>query len=182
MVGQKFSLSRPPRWYHKKTSVPHVVITVGKRSIMAEWSPEDNGRRERVWWMAPMVSVWISSGFRCAWCGSENSDALHLPKTLVVFLHTRWVPEATWNNLARRAQLMCGVYPVTRIVLEPYHWLNNFTPSHFSRTTVKMNFNQNPELKNMFSIHSHSVPCPVLHYLVGKYFHGEESDAYSLSR
>ncbi len=47
----------PPDDIIKKTSVPHVVITVGKRSIVVEWLPEDNGRRERVWWMAPMVSV-----------------------------------------------------------------------------------------------------------------------------
>ncbi len=30
---------------------------MGKRSIVSEWAPEDNGRRERAWWMAPMVSV-----------------------------------------------------------------------------------------------------------------------------
>jgi len=57
MVGYKLSLSRPPRRYHKKTSVPNVVIAVGKRSIVSEWAPEDNGRQERAWWTAPMVSV-----------------------------------------------------------------------------------------------------------------------------
>jgi hypothetical protein len=57
MIGQKFSLYGPPPCYHKKTSVPDVEITVGKRSIVSEWAPEDNGWRERAWWTAPMVSV-----------------------------------------------------------------------------------------------------------------------------
>ena len=30
---------------------------MGKRSIVSEWAPEDNGNRERAWWTAPMVSV-----------------------------------------------------------------------------------------------------------------------------
>jgi len=47
----------PPDDIIKKTSVLDVAITVGKRSIVSEWAPEDNGRRERAWWTAPMVSV-----------------------------------------------------------------------------------------------------------------------------
>ena len=47
----------PPDDIIKKTSVHDVGITAGKRSIVAEWALEDNGRRERVWWTAPMVSV-----------------------------------------------------------------------------------------------------------------------------
>ncbi len=30
---------------------------MGKRSIVSEWALEDNGRRERAWWTAPMVSM-----------------------------------------------------------------------------------------------------------------------------
>jgi hypothetical protein len=36
---------------------PHIGLAVGKGSIASEWAPEDNGRRERAWWTAPMVSV-----------------------------------------------------------------------------------------------------------------------------
>ena len=43
---------------------------MGKRSIVSEWAPEDNGRRERAWWTAPMVSI------LCCCFRSENSDAL----------------------------------------------------------------------------------------------------------
>ena len=30
---------------------------MGKRYIVSEWALEDNGRRERAWWTAPMVSM-----------------------------------------------------------------------------------------------------------------------------
>jgi hypothetical protein len=40
-----------------KKSIPDIRLSVGKRYIVSEWAPEDNGRREREWWTAPMVSV-----------------------------------------------------------------------------------------------------------------------------
>jgi hypothetical protein len=43
---RKFSLSAPPRWYHKQTSVPDVWLNVGKGSIASEWALEDGRRPE----------------------------------------------------------------------------------------------------------------------------------------
>ncbi len=57
MIGQKISLSALPRRYHLKASVPDIGLAVGKGSIASEWAPEHNGRRERAWRTAPMVSV-----------------------------------------------------------------------------------------------------------------------------
>jgi hypothetical protein len=57
MMDGNLVFPAPPDDIIKKTSVPDVGITVGKRSIVVEWALEDNGRRERAWWMAPMVSV-----------------------------------------------------------------------------------------------------------------------------
>ena len=115
--GQKFSLSGPPRWYHKKTSIPDVEITVGKRSIVSEWAPEDNGRWERAWWTAPMVSVlWkyrvvsdvhIFQSAMLLFPEQINSDALLYLKLWYSFYIRVKYQRLHENNLARRAQLMC---------------------------------------------------------------------------
>ena len=45
MVGQKLVFPGPPNDIIKKTSVPDVVIAVGKRTIVSEWAPDDGGQR-----------------------------------------------------------------------------------------------------------------------------------------
>jgi hypothetical protein len=99
----------PPRWYYKKTSVPDIGLAVGKGSIASEWAPEDNGRRERAWWTAPMVSVlWKYQKYRVVSdvhifrrCRSENSDALLYLKLWYSFYIRVEYRRLHENNLAR---------------------------------------------------------------------------------
>ena len=98
-----------------KKSVPDIRLSVGKRSIVSEWAPEDNGRRERAWWTAPMVSMcenieWFQMctffNRRCCCFWSENSDALLYLKLWYSFYIRVEYQRLHENNLARRRQLM----------------------------------------------------------------------------
>ncbi len=89
---------------------------MGKRSIVSEWALEDNGRRERAWWTAPMVSMcenieWFQMctffliGDVCCF-RSENSDALLYLKLWYSFYIRVEHQRLHENNLAQRRQLM----------------------------------------------------------------------------
>ncbi len=68
MVGYKLSLSRPPRRYHKKTSVPNVVIAVG--SILGR--ARDGG------------GMWGGERFAIVWGGERKTFRRPLKMTLAV--------------------------------------------------------------------------------------------------
>ena len=53
--GWKFSLTAPPRWYHKQTSVPNVGNTVGKGSNALKWAPEDWGLAPKAIWLLHII-------------------------------------------------------------------------------------------------------------------------------
>jgi hypothetical protein len=75
---------------------------------VSEWAPEDNGRRERAWWMGENIEWFVVSDvhiFRR--CRSENSDALLYLKLWYSFYIRVEYQRLHENNLARRAQLMC---------------------------------------------------------------------------
>ena len=55
--GWKFSLTAPPRWYHKQTSVPNVGHTVGKGSNALEWAPEDWGLAPKAIWLLHIIFI-----------------------------------------------------------------------------------------------------------------------------
>jgi len=60
----KFSLTAPPRWYHKQTSVPN-VHTVGKGSNALEWAPKDWGLAPKAIWLLHIIfyslplKIWV---------------------------------------------------------------------------------------------------------------------------
>ena len=85
MIGQKFSLSGPPRWYRKKTRTLEPLFLCCEKNI--EW----------------FCTLFFNR--RCCCFRSENSDALLYLKLWYSFYIRVEYQRLHENNLARRRQL-----------------------------------------------------------------------------
>jgi hypothetical protein len=118
MIGQKFSLSGPPRWYHKKRAHPTLELLWG-RGLSCR-----NGQRRtmgggrgcggrRPWFPCCENIEWFQMctflvNRRCCCFRSENSDALLYLKLWYSFYIRVEYQRLHENNLMRRRQHMWG--------------------------------------------------------------------------